>query len=83
MANIFVAVYVELVAPLILPNEILSVELCHWYDVVPVPFETVAVKVVEPPTQTVAVAGLMDTEGSATTVIVAPADVAVPQPLPV
>ena len=83
VASIFVGVYVEPVAPLILPNEILSVELCHWYEVVPVPFETVAVKVVEPPTHTVAVVGLMDTEGSATTVIVAPADVTVPQPLPV
>ena len=62
---------------------ILSVELCHWYDVVPVPLETVAVKVVEPPTHTVAVDGLIDTEGSGKTVIVAPADVAVPQPFPV
>ena len=83
MANIFVGVYVEAVAPLILPNEILSVELCHWYDVVPVPFETVAVNVDEPPTHTVAVEGLTDTEGSGTTVMVALADVAVPQPLPV
>ena len=69
VANIFVAVYVELVAPLILPNEILSVELCHWYDVVPVPFETVAVKVVEDPAQIVT--GVVEIVGKELTVTVA------------
>ena len=49
----------------------------------PVPFETVAVKVVEPPEQIVAFVELTDTEGSGTTVTNALFEVALSQPLPV
>ena len=49
----------------------------------PVPFETVAVNVDEPPVQIVAFDALTDTEGSATTVTNALFDVALSQPLPV
>ena len=60
------AEYEDEVAPEMFENELLSDELCHWYDIVPLGAVAETVRVAVPPLYTLLLLGWVEIVGAAT-----------------